>query len=184
MTILSRYLILSLGIAVSLFATGPTAWADDAPQEALIATLAPSGITNCESGDETSSLVQLTSSALPVAVQPDRRNFKITAIDPARGLVTAQSVGTGEFITFKVPPAALQSLRAGQMVDVNYISRTGDRGRCACGQKSDGTCWCTTDEACCGPMHGCPIASCDKKGTGQGSGEKPVFQTPQGGGQP
>lgn len=105
--------------------------------------------------------------------------LEITAID-ARGQVTARSLVTGEFVTFTSDPAALarQQLGRGSRIAAGSIPGVSREPRCKCGKRTSGECWCVPDEpACCGPLAGCPIGSCDKKGPVNPS-DRPVFETP------
>jgi hypothetical protein len=99
------------------------------------------------------------------AKSPDMRMFKPLSIDKVTGKISAQSVATGEVVQLRVSPQeiARHKMTVGVPFDVATPSITAE-GRCKCGQKSDGSCWCVSDvPQCCGPLHGCPIASCDKK---------------------
>ncbi len=108
------------------------------------------------------------------------RMLKPVSIDPATGTIMAQSLATGKIVRIQVPPAAIARHRmmVGVPFDVGKMS-PGANGNCKCGQYSDGSCYCVSDiKECCGPLHGCPMASCDKKQPIPGAGDKPVFQTP------
>jgi hypothetical protein len=115
------------------------------------------------------------------AVPPSSsRLMKPVSIDPATGTIVAQSLVTGKIVRLQVAPAAIARHRmmVGVPFDVGKMSPSAN-GNCKCGQYSDGSCYCVSDvPECCGPLHGCPMASCDKKQPIPGAGDKPVFQTP------
>lgn len=97
---------------------------------------------------------------------------KVTHINPKSGLVTVKVIMTGETVNFPASETRLRSLKRGQSISANFIFDSvqsvggplGADGRCKCGQKKpDGSCWCTGERPCCGPLAGCPIGSCGKK---------------------
>jgi hypothetical protein len=115
--------------------------------------------------------------AISKAAKLDKRTLKITSVDP-QGNVRAHSTATGQIVNFSVSSETLetQKLRAGKTIDAAFIGRFNINRVCPCGQKSDGSCWCVADvEACCGPQHGCPMGSCDKKQ--DLPQDKPVYET-------
>jgi hypothetical protein len=104
----------------------------------------------------------------------------ITAVDAAGGRVTARSLVTGEVVTFAVDRSVLSRTRLapGRRIDPAFIAANSADGRCPCGQRTSGECWCVSDEpVCCGPLAGCPIGSCGKQGP-VNFGDKPVFESP------
>jgi hypothetical protein len=112
------------------------------------------------------------------AIGLDKTNLKVLAIDRAKNVMTTESVTTGEIVTFALKPDAFKdpAIAIGQMHSSAVFGRWGDNGRCACGQRSDGSCWCVSSEpACCGPFHGCPMGGC---GGTNPTNDKPIFQTP------
>ena len=85
------------------------------------------------------------------AANLDMRNIKIVSVDKAKGIVKAQFVATGEPTTFLVTNESLTrpNMRGGETVAVSSMA-TAVQGKCFCGQKNDGTCWCVkTVTGCC-----------------------------------
>ncbi len=116
---------------------------------------------------ETQLLVQALKSAPKKKTPASRAGkhlVKILQVDLGKGLVTAQILQTGEVVQFEIPPSTIKKakLRSGQALGVGPLA-AGARGRCKCGQKGDGSCWCTGERPCCGPLAGCPIGSCGKQ---------------------
>lgn len=108
------------------------------------------------------------------------RMLKPISIDAATGVVMAQSLATGKIVRINLTPDAIARHRmmVGVPFDVGTMS-PGANGNCKCGQYADGSCYCVSDiRECCGPLHGCPMASCDKKQPIPGAGDKPIFQSP------
>ena len=137
--------------------------------------LVAEGSENAEKGTEQPGDVQ--ERAVP---RPNLRMLKPISIDPVTGTVMAQSLVTGKTVRINLSPATIARHRmtVGVPFDVGEMS-PGANGNCKCGQYSDGSCYCVSDlKECCGPLHGCPMASCDKKQPIPGAGDKPVFQTP------
>ena len=82
----------------------------------------------------------------------DERNVKIVSVDETRGVVKAEFETSRETTTFTYDPDALKkkALRVGQTMAVGSMA-TAARGKCHCGQKNDGTCWCVKSIIyCCG----------------------------------
>lgn len=143
--------------------------------ENSIPMLVADGNSDSRTGPEDSGGIQER------AVPPSSsRLMKPVSIDPATGTIVAQSLVTGKIVRLQVAPAAIARHRmmVGVPFDVGKMSPSAN-GNCKCGQYSDGSCYCVSDvPECCGPLHGCPMASCDKKQPIPGAGDKPVFQTP------
>lgn len=116
---------------------------------------------------ETKLLVQARKRA-PQGTAPAAKRgghlVKILGIDLRRGLVTGQVLATGEVVQVKMSVSTIKKrrIRSGQTLGIGPLA-AGAKGRCKCGQKQDGSCWCTGEQPCCGPQAGCPIASCGKK---------------------
>lgn len=128
---------------------------------------------------EACDAVVLTAAGVAPRPASSAQMLEITAVD-ARGQVTARSLVTGEFVTFSSDPATLASQRLvrGSRIAAGSIPGVSREPRCKCGKRSSGECWCVPDEPkCCGPLVGCPIGSCDKKGPVNPS-DRPVFETP------
>jgi hypothetical protein len=116
------------------------------------------------------------------AVGVNKSNLKLLSIDAERRLLALESVATGERLTLHVKPESLAQFHAGMVASSGVFGRWSADGRCACGQRTDGSCWCTSDAACCSPLHGCPIGSCS--GGTNPTNDKLIFQTPGGGQKP
>jgi len=95
---------------------------------------------------------------------PSIRMFKPLSIDAVTGRVMAQSMATGKTVQIDVAPSAIARHRMTVGVPFDVGEYAGDaHGNCRCGQYADGSCYCVSSvDKCCGPLHGCPIASCDK----------------------
>ncbi len=131
--------------------------------------LVAEGSGDAGKGDDQSGGVQ--ERAVP---RPNLRILKPISIDPVTGTIMAQSLVTGKTVRIQVMPEAIarHKMTVGVPFDVGKMS-PGANGNCKCGQYADGACYCVSNiEECCGPLHGCPMASCDKKQPIPGAGGK------------
>jgi hypothetical protein len=98
------------------------------------------------------------------AVNLDIRNIKIISVDSAKGIVKAEFVTTGQITNFRVKPEALKKpeMRAGQTVAIGSMATASVDGKCLCGQRNDGTCWCVKNITGCCSSPSTPDCRCDR----------------------
>jgi len=153
------HLLCVCAVALMLGAAPIASWAETLAMEEGEATDAgkAQAMNKCESASSPIGRALLIAEpTTSPGEKPDKPVFRITSVDPKEGKVTAEHIENGQTVEFRVDPEvrtrSVQPLNVGSAIGFGFISKNGIGGKCPCGQRSDGSCWCSCDycvEACC-----------------------------------